>query len=76
MKITFSFCFLLMFSFGSMAQNASDLNKQMATTVMTIWRDSMTSGNGRPAKWSYDQGVVLKGIEGLWKFTGEGKYFE
>lgn len=76
MKITFSFCFLLMFSFGSMAQNASDLNKQMATTVMTIWRDSMTNGNGRPAKWSYDQGVVLKGIEGLWKFTGEGKYFE
>lgn len=75
MKITFSFCFLLMFSFGSMAQNASDFNKQMASTVMTIWKDSMTSGNGRPAKWSYDQGVILKGIEGLWKFTGEGKYF-
>lgn len=75
MKITFSFCFLLMFSFGSMGQNASDFNKQMASTVMTIWKDSMTSGNGRPAKWSYDQGVILKGIEGLWKFTGEGKYF-
>jgi unsaturated rhamnogalacturonyl hydrolase len=43
---------------------------------MTIWKDSMTSGNGKPAKWTYDQGVILKGIEGLWKFTGEGKYFD
>src|SRR5579875_3721132 len=46
----------------------------MANTVMSIWKDSL-SQNGRPAKWTYDQGVVLKGIEGLWQNTGEGKYF-
>jgi unsaturated rhamnogalacturonyl hydrolase len=47
----------------------------MAKTVMTIWKDSF-SLNGKPAKWTYDQGVFLKGIEGLWKATGDGKYFE
>jgi unsaturated rhamnogalacturonyl hydrolase len=46
----------------------------MAKTVMTIWKDSMS--NGRPARWSYDQSVILKGIEGLWRATGEKKYFD
>lgn len=75
MKIIFSVCFFMM-SLVSIAQNASDYNRAMAQTVMTIWKDSMTSGNGKPAKWTYDQGVILKGIEGLWKFTGDGKYFD
>jgi unsaturated rhamnogalacturonyl hydrolase len=47
---------------------------EMAKTVMTIWKDSMS--NGRPARWSYDQSVILKGIEGLWRATGEKKYFD
>jgi unsaturated rhamnogalacturonyl hydrolase len=46
----------------------------MAETVMTIWKDSL-SLNNKPAKWTYDQGVFLKGIEGLWKATGDVKYF-
>jgi unsaturated rhamnogalacturonyl hydrolase len=46
----------------------------MANTVMTIWKDSLSS-EGRPAKWTYDQGVILKGIEGLWYKTGDAKYF-
>lgn len=76
MKITFCFLAFFLASFAANAQNASDYNKAMAKTVMTIWKDSMTSGNGKPAKWTYDQGVILKGIEGLWKQTGEGKYFD
>lgn len=48
---------------------------EMAKTVMTIWKDSL-SMNGRSARWAYDQSVVLKGIEGLWKATGEKKYFD
>src|SRR5215207_1549233 len=31
---------------------------------------------GRPVRWAYDQGVVLKGIEGLWKNTADKKYFD
>ena len=48
----------------------------MASTVMTIWKDSLAMQQGRPVKWSYDQGVVLKGIEGLWKNTADKKYFD
>ena len=76
MKFTFCLFLFLLFSFASIAQNASDYNKAMAKTVMTIWKDSLTNGNEKPAKWSYDQGVILKGIEGLWKFTGNGDYFD
>ena len=50
-------------------------SEKMAKTVMTIWKDSLYSAPGRPAKWTYDQGVILKGIEGLWYKTGDAKYF-
>ncbi|MGN6267975.1 MAG: glycoside hydrolase family 88 protein [Ginsengibacter sp.] len=67
--------FLLVFtSFIVHAQNENSYAEKMANTVMTIWKDSMTGG--RPAKWTYDQGVILKGIEGLWKKTGDEKYFD
>ncbi len=48
--------------------------EKMAATVMTIWRDSLSS-EGKPAKWTYDQAVILKGIESLWYRTGDAKYF-
>src|SRR5688572_21375292 len=50
--------------------------EKMAQTVMTIWKDSMVTQPGRPARWTYEQGVVLKGIEGLWKNTADKKYFD
>jgi unsaturated rhamnogalacturonyl hydrolase len=62
---------LLLFSIFMQAQSWS---QKMANTVMTIWKDSMTQG--RPARWTYEQGVVLKGIEGLWKKTKDKKYFD
>jgi unsaturated rhamnogalacturonyl hydrolase len=48
---------------------------EMAKTVMTIWKDSLST-NGKAARWTYDQSVILKGIEGLWKATGDKKYFD
>src|SRR6187431_3249979 len=50
-------------------------SQQMAQTAMTMWKDSF-SMNGKPARWSYDQGVILKGIEGIWKLYGDPKYFD
>ena len=47
---------------------------KMAATVMAIWKDSLSS-EGKPAKWTYDQAVILKGIESLWYTTGDAKYF-
>jgi len=69
------FFLLVLASFVANAQKTNSYAEDMAKTVMTIWKDSMTSGS-RPAKWTYDQGVILKGIEGLWEATGDGKYFE
>jgi unsaturated rhamnogalacturonyl hydrolase len=50
-------------------------SQQMAQTVMHLWKDSF-SMNGKPARWSYDQGVILKGIEGIWKLYGDARYFD
>lgn len=50
--------------------------EKMAATVMTIWKDSLFTDPARPARWTYDQGVILKGIEGLWLHTGDGRYFQ
>jgi unsaturated rhamnogalacturonyl hydrolase len=47
----------------------------LATTAMKLWPDSFSMKAGAPARWSYDQGVVLKGIEGIWQATGDGKWF-
>ena len=54
------------------AASAQDLSKQMATTVMTLWPDSMSSGH--PARWNYEQGVVLRGMECVWRNTGDRSY--
>ncbi len=48
-----------------------ELGEKMAATAMKI-----LSANDRPLKWNYDEGVVLKGIEGLWNETGNGEYFK
>lgn len=50
---------------------------KVANTAMTYWSDtSAASPNHLPQKWSYDIGVVLKGIEGLWLKTADKKYFD
>src|SRR5688572_30928540 len=62
--------------FLTIQSSAQSWPQKMAATVMTIWKDSMSMQPGRPVRWSYDQGVVLKGIEGLWKNTADKKYFD
>src|SRR5438552_17925628 len=53
------------------------LSERMASTAMnTLYRDAARNESGKPAKWTYDFGVVLKGIEGVWFMTAERKYFE
>src|SRR5258705_10351110 len=46
----------------------------LAWTVMNTWKDSFAL-DGKPAKWTYDMGVILKGFEGLWLNTGDAKYY-
>jgi unsaturated rhamnogalacturonyl hydrolase len=47
----------------------------MAATAMTRWQNSWEIDPARTERWSYEQGVLLKGIESLWLNTGDGKYF-
>lgn len=47
----------------------------LAATAMHIWPDSFALPGDKVAKWRYDQGVILKGMEGLWQATGDGKWF-
>jgi unsaturated rhamnogalacturonyl hydrolase len=61
---------------GAQAGSQPSYAAQMAQTVMTIWKDSLVMEEGKPVKWAYDQGVVLKGIEGLWLRTADKKYFD
>ncbi len=50
------------------------LSQQMSQTAMKMWPDSFSTG-GKVARWSYDQGVILKGMEAVWKFYGDATYF-
>jgi len=56
------------------ANSQQAYSERMAKTAMQIWKDSF-SLDGKPAKWSYDMGVILKGMEGIWHKTGDGRYF-
>src|SRR3989454_3562380 len=51
-------------------------SQRVASTVMTLWQDYPGAESGRPARWSYEQAVVLKGMERVWRDTGEGNYFK
>jgi unsaturated rhamnogalacturonyl hydrolase len=72
-----AFFFLLLILSGNyLFAQQPNLSEKIATTAMTsLWHDSAKNENGEPLRWSYEQGVVLKGIEGLWLSTGDGRYF-
>src|SRR5205809_1529544 len=49
--------------------------ERMAATAMTRWQNSWETDPARIERWSYEQGVLLKGIENVWLNTADGKYF-
>lgn len=65
------------FSLSTTAQT-KPLSEAMAATVMDIWQDSLNLDpeNPKPVKWAYDQGVILEGIEAIWKRTKSDAYFK
>jgi len=53
------------------------VSEQAAATAMTaLWRDAAKNESGYPAKWTYDHGLVLKGIERVWLNTGDKQYLD
>jgi len=68
---------LISIAFSIVLLNASGQQQwstRVASMVMNNWKDSF-SLDGKPAKWTYDMGVILKGFEGIWQNTGDPKYF-
>ena len=74
-KIVF-FCSVLMAGMIPGASQTVPLSERVAATVMTRWKDSWETESGKPEKWSYEQGVVLKGIQSVWYNTADGRYFK
>ncbi|MDB5208880.1 MAG: glycoside hydrolase family 88 protein, partial [Flavisolibacter sp.] len=67
--------FLVTIAFISAKAQQRSYAQDMATTVTTVWKDSFMLPGDKAPKWRYDQGVILKGIEGVWKATGDGRWF-
>src|SRR5258708_7707641 len=54
------------------------LSQKIAATVMKNWPvDTSAQAGGKPFKrWNYDEGVILKGVEGVWLQTADRGYFK
>jgi unsaturated rhamnogalacturonyl hydrolase len=70
------FCSVLLAGVIPGASQSVPLSKRVAATAMTRWKDSWETESGKPEKWSYEQGVVLKGIQSVWYNTADGRYFK
>jgi unsaturated rhamnogalacturonyl hydrolase len=78
MKFRF-LAFLILIASHTQAQSTAPLKplststtvSKMANNVMSWWTDSFANKIG----WNYDVGVVLKGMEALWKATGDATYY-
>lgn len=75
----------------SLPNSPLELAKQFAATVMATYPDSIvvkkfvqhmlqdkqgSDPNKRPASWNYEEAIVLRGFENLWRRTGDRRYFE
>src|SRR5881398_2777721 len=59
----------------SVCGQSASVSERMAATAMTRWQNSWETDPARTERWSYEQGVLLKGIENVWLNTADGKYF-
>ncbi len=66
---------LVCLAWATPAKAQMPLSQELAQTAMRLWPDSFLIGNDKAAKWRYDQGVILKGIEQVWKQSGKGSWF-
>src|ERR1051325_6055670 len=66
---------LLVFCIALTSAQAQSSAERMAATAMTRWQNSWETDPAKTEKWSYEQGVLLKGIENVWLNSADGKYF-
>ena len=72
----FAWTFFLIFTLVASA-SAQSLSEQAAATAMNaLWRDQARNETGYPSRWTYDHGLVLKGIERVYAATNDKQYFD
>jgi unsaturated rhamnogalacturonyl hydrolase len=59
----------------AIAQSKSLAAEAAATAMTTLWKESFSVDAGKPVKWTYNQSLVLHGIERLWIQTANPEYF-
>jgi len=60
---------------STVSAQTKPISEQAAATAMTaLWRDLAKNESGYPSKWTYDHGLVLKGIERVYEATGDKQY--
>jgi unsaturated rhamnogalacturonyl hydrolase len=68
---------LLISSFPAVLQAQQSYAEKMAATVQRVWRDTINlRPPGNKIHWTYDRGVITKGLEYLWYNTGNVKYYD
>ncbi|MFC4261462.1 glycoside hydrolase family 88 protein [Ferruginibacter yonginensis] len=70
----YSIIFFICISFNATTSAQMQYSKAVTATAMNIWKDSFAL-DGKPAKWAYDQGVILEGVVAVWKATADVQYF-
>jgi unsaturated rhamnogalacturonyl hydrolase len=73
-KIIYILALAMFFATGNTRAQQNCCSRQVSQTAMTLWKDGF-SQDGKPSKWSYDQGVILEGIAAVWKQTADPAYF-
>jgi len=59
------------------AAQTKPISEQAASTAMTaLWRDAARNESGYPLRWTYEHGLVLKGIERVWAKTHKKEYLD
>lgn len=66
----------LLLTASSWSQKTTVTAAEMAQRVMNIWPDSFLLEGDKEAKWRYDQGVILKGLEHIWYANGDVRLFQ
>ncbi len=76
MKLSIRLTIALLLLAGFLQAQVKPWSQEFSQTAMHLWKDSFALEENKPVKWSYDLGVILKGIEGVWLGTGEKEYFD
>ena len=73
--ILFVGLFVVQSSRAQSTANQKPYSEQMAETVMRLYPDSIAVKEGQPARWDYEQGLVLKALERVWQRTADARYY-